>query len=372
MAAEIPTDRPTLGVGGDLKGSVTLVVGGQAIVGPHLGDLEHLEAFEAFRSAITDLITLYNLEWSDVLVAHDLHPHYRSTIEAMSLPAGGHLGVQHHRAHVASVLAERGEWHRRVLGVCADGTGFGDDGTIWGGEFFVGSVAEGFDRVLHLRTTPLPGGDSSARWPVMAAAGFLSTLDDLPDLLAEPFRLPQGYHDSRRLLDRGVRTFPTSSVGRLFDAAAALTGFTRENTFEGQAAIWLEHLARSCDDRRITPYPLPMDAGTLDPRPLLRSILRDRLDGRGSPRIARAVHLGIAQGLAGAIDRLCKTHGLETVVLSGGDFQNDLLLGMLSEAIPAGIDLWTNRIVPPNDGGISLGQVALAAFSAVRQGGGDA
>jgi hydrogenase maturation protein HypF len=270
------------------------------------------------------------------------------------------------------VLAERGEWHRRVLGVCADGTGFGDDGTIWGGEFFVGSVSGGFDRVLHLRTTPLPGGDSAARSPVMAAAGFLAPLGDLPGLLAEPFRFPRGYLDARRLLDGGVRTFPTSSLGRLFDAAAALIGFTREVTFEGQAAIWLEQLARSCHDQRIAPYPFPIAGGSLDPGPLLRSILRDRLEGRNSSRIARAVHLGIAEGLAGAIDRLCETHGLQTAVLSGGVFQNDLLLGMLKGAIPTGIDLRMNRVVPPNDGGISLGQVALAAFEADRPGGRDA
>lgn len=363
VAAEIPAARPILGVGGDLKGAVTLVVGGSAVVGPHLGDLEHREAIDAFRVAIADLIALYGLDWSDVVVAHDRHPHYRSTIEALGLPAPEHVAVQHHRAHVASVLAERGEWHRRVLGICADGTGFGDDGAIWGGELFVGSVAGGFDRVLHLRTTPLPGGDSAARWPVMAAAGFLCSMDDLPDLSAPPFLLPDSYDAARRLLDRGVRAFPSSSIGRLFDAASALVGFTRENTFEGQAAIRLEQLARSGDDRGAEPYPFPVEGGTLDPRPLLRAILRDRLRGLPPARIARRFHRGIARGLAGAIIRLCEEHTLETVVLSGGVFQNGLLLGMLVEETPPGIELWSNRVVPPNDGGISLGQVAMAAFS---------
>ena len=163
--------------------------------------------------------------------------------------------VQHHRAHVASVLAERGEWEKRVVGVSFDGTGYGDDGSIWGGEIFAGSIKEGFERVGHLRSASLPGGDAAAQYPVQAAAGFLAQIEDLPDLIAPPFTFPQRYRQALDLVEKNVRTFPTTSIGRLFDTAAALLGFTREITFEGQAAMWLEQLA--CTAALTEPYPFP-------------------------------------------------------------------------------------------------------------------
>src|SRR5581483_10977394 len=143
--------------------------------------------------------------------------------------------VQHHRAHVASVLAERGEFEKKVLGVSFDGTGYGDDGTIWGGEFFVGSVARGFERIAHLRGASLSGGDAAARFPVQAAAGFLAQVEQLPDLTAAPFSFPARYRGAIELVHKQLRTFGTTSMGRLFDTAAALLGFTRPVTFEGQA-----------------------------------------------------------------------------------------------------------------------------------------
>ena len=170
------------------------------------------------------------------------------------------LAVQHHRAHVASVLAERGEWETRVAGVSFDGTGYGDDGSIWGGEIFVGSVREGFERVAHLRSASLAGGDAAAQYPVQAAAGFLAQIDGLPDLTAPPFGFPERYHNALELIHKDVRTFNTTSVGRLFDAAAALLGFTREVTFEGQAAMWLEQLARTAPDA--APYQFPFRRAT--------------------------------------------------------------------------------------------------------------
>src|SRR5262249_9183353 len=147
-------------------------------------------------------------------------------------------------AHVASVPAERGAFERRVLGVALDGTGYGDDGTIWGGEFFVGSIHNGFTRAAHLRPASLPGGDAAARHPVRAAAGFLNQLEGLCDVMRPPFCFPEVYEDACAVLRSGVRVFTTTSTGRLFDTVAALAGFTRPMTFEGQAAMWLEHLAR--------------------------------------------------------------------------------------------------------------------------------
>jgi hydrogenase maturation protein HypF len=273
------------------------------------------------------------------------------------------LAVQHHRAHVASVLAERGEWETRVVGVSFDGTGYGDDGSIWGGEIFVGSVKAGFERVAHLRSAPLPGGDAAAQFPVQAAAGFLSQLDGVPDFAAPPFGFPQRYQNALELVHKAVRTFDTTSVGRLFDAAAALLGFTREITFEGQAAIWLEQLAHS--GSLTEPYLFPYAGGELDFRPLLQSVVRDRVRGRDRGEIARAFQRGLAQGLRDALVKICKAQSLNIVVLSGGVFQNELLLEDLKALLGSeSLEIWTNHAVPPNDGGISLGQAALAAFAA--------
>ena len=240
--ATIPSTRPILAVGGDLKNAVALVVDGQAFVSQHVGDLDHVPARDAFDETVHDLCAMYGIREEDLLVAHDAHPEYASTAYARAMP-GEHVAIQHHRAHVASVLAERGEWTREVLGVAFDGTGYGDDGTIWGGEFFTGSVRGGFTRVAHLRGAPLPGGDAAARFPVQAAAGFLFELSDVPDLAAAPFAFPARYEHARAMIAKNVRVFRTTSMGRLFDTVAALLGFTREITFEGQAAMWLEHLA---------------------------------------------------------------------------------------------------------------------------------
>ncbi len=353
--ARFPTDRPVLALGADLKNSVTLVVGGQAFVSQHVGDLGHYAALVAFRETVDDLLRMYDVDREALVVAHDLHPEYASTQHALGLP-GEHVAVQHHRAHVASVLAEREALERRVVGVAFDGTGWGDDGTVWGGEVFVGSVAEGFERVAHLHPALLPGGDAAARHPVQAAAGFLAALDDLPDLAAPPFGFPARYAQARRLVETGVRTFATTSAGRLFDTVAALLGFTREMTFEGQAAIWLEHLAWTAAPA--APYPFPR----LDWRPLLRAVVADRLGGRPAAEIARAVHAALAVGILAEAQAHAEAHGLDTVVLSGGVFQNRLLLEEI-DARRGGLAVWTNRAVPPNDGGISLGQAALAVYA---------
>ena len=193
----------------------------------------------------------------------------------------------------------------------------------------------------------------------------MAQLDDLPDLTAAPFDFSQRYHDALGLVQKGMRTFATTSVGRLFDAAAALLGFTREITFEGQAAMWLEQLARSVP--LTEPYPFSFSGGELDFRPLLRSVIKDRLRKRNPGEIARAFQRGLAQGLRDALIATCNAQNLETVVVSGGVFQNELLLEDLKSLLEnERLKIWTNHAVPPNDGGISLGQAALAAFAQVR------
>jgi hydrogenase maturation protein HypF len=358
----IPITKPILAVGADLKNTITLVVNGQALVSQHIGDLDQFESLQAFRETIDDLSSMYEVPLQDLIVAHDAHPQYLSSTHALELHAAASYAIQHHRAHIASVLAERSEWEKRVLGVSFDGTGYGDDGSIWGGEVFAGSILEGFRRVAHLRPAALAGGDAAARHPVQAAAGFLGQLDDLPDLGAEPFRFPERYRNSSDLVRRGLRTFMTTSVGRLFDAAAALLGFTWETTFEGQAAMWVDHLARTSPSAE--PYEFPFSGGELDFRPLLAALAFDRQRGKDVARCARAFQRGIAQGLCGAIGVLCETYALDTVVLSGGVFQNEVLMQDLKHLVAdRQVNLWKNCSVPPNDGGISLGQAALAAFT---------
>jgi len=358
----LPISRPILAVGADLKNTITLVVNGQAFVSQHIGDLDHFQSLRAFQQTISDLVSMYEVNLDELLVVHDLHPQYSSTVHVESLQPAATCSVQHHRAHVASVLAERSEWTKRVAGVSFDGTGYGDDGSIWGGEIFVGSLTEGFNRVAHLRQAALAGGDAAAESPVQAAAGFLVQLRETPDFTAAPFLFPARYENALELIRKNVRTFDTTSVGRLFDAAAAILGFTRNVTFEGQAAIWLEQLARAGSTEEF--YPFPFADNELDFRPLLGALVQDRLRGREVREMARSFQLGIAHGLYDALIALCRTFDLQTIVLSGGVFQNELLLEKLKSLFRnESLEVWTNHAVPANDGGISLGQAALAAFN---------
>jgi hydrogenase maturation protein HypF len=355
--ASIPSNAPILAVGPDLKNTVTLVIAGQAFVGQHIGDLSDAASFEAFRQTILDLTSMYEVPFDDLIIAHDAHPEYSSTLHALQFPALRRCKIQHHRAHVASVLAEHEAWDDFVLGISLDGTGYGDDGTIWGGEFFYGSMRTGFKRVAHLRPALLPGGDAASRYPVQCAAGFLHDFPALPPV----FNFPQRYQDALKLLRSGVRTFRTTSTGRLFDAAAALLGFTHPVSFEGQAAMWLEHQARS--GKCAEPYPFPFKDGQLDYRPLLEAVIRARVNGTDLPAIAKAFQLGIAHGIANAACVLSEQFKVSTVVVSGGVFQNEMLLNDLSIILQSSNStLLSNHAVPPNDGGISLGQAALAAF----------
>ncbi|MBI4277293.1 MAG: carbamoyltransferase HypF [Armatimonadetes bacterium] len=360
--AVLPAGRPILAVGADLKNTVTLVVDGAAFTSPHIGDLDHTATFAAFQETIRDLCAMYEVDVARLLVVGDLHPQYASTTYARELP-GEHLEVQHHRAHVASVLAEREAWDVPVVGVAFDGTGYGDDGGIWGGEIFTGTLRGGLRRVGHLRPAALPGGDAAARFPVQAAAGFLAQVPNLPDLTRPPFNFPGRYHHALELVAKGVRTFPTTSMGRLFDTAAALVGFTREITFEGQAAIWLEHLARQAPPA--SSYPFPVEGDELDFRPLLHAVAEDRARGRDAGAIARAFHEAVAAGVARVCLRWGEETGARRVALSGGVFQNALLLTRVGEMLSAhgGLEVWVNQNVPTNDGGISLGQAAVAAVA---------
>jgi hydrogenase maturation protein HypF len=301
---------------------------------------------------------MYELKWADIVVAHDSHPEYASTTHALDLEAHSHVAVQHHRAHIASVLAERDALDTPVIGVAFDGTGYGGDGSIWGGEFFVGSVAAGLTRAASLQPFVLPGGDAAARSPLQAAAGALSTVAGLPDLTAPPFCFTKKYTRASQLVEKRLRTFTCTSAGRLFDAAAAILGFTSDVEYEGQAAEWLEQLAWRAHDSE--PLPFELTDGHINIGAALSRLIRRRMAGEDVALTARAFHDGLAIAMAAMATRLCARHRLSTIVLSGGTFQNALLLEMILARLPSSLTTWTNLNVPPNDGGISLGQAAMA------------
>ncbi len=349
--------QPILALGAGLKSSITLATGGYAFASQHLGDLDNYDAYLAFKETISDLSQMYQVNLADALIVHDLHPDYGSSRYAQELP-GDKLAVQHHEAHIASVLAEHNSWDEVVLGFSFDGTGLGTDNTLWGGEVFYGSLTSGLKRIGHLRQAYLPGGDAAARNPQQAAVGFLTKLE--PSLWT-PYFDKRSTELSLTMIDKGFNSPKTSSVGRLFDTVAALCGFRRKMTFEGQAAIWLEHLARrvTLKDRR---YVLPFDGEVFDYLPLLEAILQDKRKGVSIEVIAYAFHAALAEAVVTATQNLKERYAFKTVCLSGGVWQNKLLHQLSLKGLrKAGFEVWFNERVPAGDGGISLGQVALAA-----------
>lgn len=378
VVARLPDAPPILAVGSDLKNAVALVVNGQVILSQHVGDLGDAQTDHAFDQTIGDLLAMYRVDPSQLVVAHDLHPQFVSTSRAPQLSAARCVGIQHHHAHAAAALAEHGLLEHSAVVLALDGTGWAPSSTnphasgeIWGGEILLGGVRAGFTRVGHLRTAPLPGGDAAARHPVQAAAGRLHGLPELDALRKPPFQLPIRFVQSLAMIDADVRCFPSSSVGRLFDAAAALLGFLDPVSFEGQAAIWLEHLARS--STRTSHWRTAHaadgihstgDAGKpdhLDDRPWLASLIRERAAGVPIPDIARAFHLTLAHAFASAAAAHASAAAITTVVLTGGVLQNALLDQMLTTRLTTlGLRPLRHAQVPCNDGGIAVGQAALA------------
>ncbi len=349
-------ERPILALGAGLKNAVAVATGGYLFVSQHLGDLDNLDAFEAFQETVLDLTSMYRIDLNETLVVHDLHPDYPSSRYAEQLP-GPKLAVQHHLAHIASVLVEHGAWGLPVIGFSFDGAGLGSDGTVWGGEIICGSLQEGLQRVGQLRTALLPGGDAAARNPEQAAVGFLHELEaDLwrPLLSDKPVKV------ALSLIRSGLNTPATSSMGRLFDTVAAICGFKRPMTFEGQAAIWLESLARQAAPGE--PYPFPFDGATWDYQALLEPLLADLRAGCEVAAVAYRFHAALAAGVVEAAVRLREQERGSTVALSGGVWHNKLLhrlvLGGLRQR---DFTVWWNRQVPVGDGGIAIGQAALAA-----------
>ena len=387
--------RPALAAGGDLKNAFCLGEGRQAWLSAHVGDMDDLATLTAFEHAQRQLAGITKV--APRLLAADRHPGYRSVRWARAAAAGRPLRqVQHHHAHVAAALAENGlDGSRPVIGVAFDGTGYGDDGAVWGGEFLLADY-DGYRRAAHLAYVPLPGGDAAVRRPYRMAVAHLRAAGlprdpALPCCAACP---DDELALLERQLERGLNCVPTSSMGRLFDAVAALVGVRQRTQYEAQAAVELEAAAcaaagpdgaapaelgaytfglrdREPPDRCAEPAPGGSTARTpergpgpllLDPAPVLSAVVADLRAGVAAPVIAARFHAAVADAVRRVCVLLRERTGLEEVALSGGVFGNALLASAAARALRGdGFTVLRHRLVPPNDGGLALGQLAVAA-----------
>jgi len=357
---------PLLAVGAHLKNAIAAAVGTEVFVSQHIGDLETAQAFDAFRGTIASLETLYDLQ--PTAVAADAHPDYLSTYFALraGLPV---IRVQHHYAHVLSCMAENA-LEGPCLGVAWDGTGYGLDGTVWGGEF-LRPTAAAFQRVAHLRTFRLPGGEQAVKEPRRAAIGLLYELfgdalfgmEELPPVRAFP-RRQRGI--LQRMLVKEINTPRTSAAGRLFDAVAAILGLHLGPQFEGQAAMKLEWAQDGIETDEA--YPVRISDGpsalVLDWEPLLWEVLADAREGIPVAEISAKFHNALVEGVVAVAEQV----GEERIVLTGGCFQNRYLTERAVRRLRAeGFRPYWHQRIPPNDGGIALGQI-VAASRAMEEG----
>ncbi|MEW6321079.1 MAG: carbamoyltransferase HypF [Acidobacteriota bacterium] len=354
-----PVGRPVFAAGGLLKNTFCLAAGGEAWLGPHIGDLDDVETFDAYREAVDRFERFLGIV--PEVVAYDLHPEYPSTRYALARPEARKVGVQHHHAHVASLLAERG-WEGPVIAAAYDGTGLGHDGHAWGGEILVADAAA-FERVATFRPILLAGGDQAIRQPWRQALALLVDAYEGPPPL-DGLRLFDGVKPRdlivvREMLATGLRTVPAHGVGRYFDAVGALVLGRSRATYEGQVALELNAAA---DERESGWYPFDLRAGTpveIDLRRGVRALVDDLLAGLSPARLAARFHRTIGAATAAAIDAVTRDRGALPVGLTGGCFQNPLLvadiLGRLGDR-----RVLLHREVPPGDGGLALGQAVVA------------
>ncbi len=364
----MPTPRHILAVGAELKNTIAVARDGVVVASHHIGDLEHLTTYRSFLQALDHLPRLYAVQ--PELVAYDLHPEYLSTKVALELGLPT-VGVQHHHAHVASCLVEHGRLDP-VLGIAFDGTGYGPDATLWGGELLVADLS-GYERVGHLRPLAMPGGVAAIREPWRMALAWLAAAEGVDAAIADRL-VPAGLDGPHRaamadLVARGAGPV-TSSVGRLFDAAAALLGVRSRVTYEAQAAIELEALAATVDRSEAPRYPGTVavtDHGgvaVLDPTPLIATVRAQRDGGTPLPLVAAGFHEALGRAVAALGADLAARRSLRSVVLTGGVFQNARLTEIVAGHLAgAGLEVLLHGGVPCGDGGISLGQAAIAALS---------
>ncbi len=359
---------PLLATGAELKNTFCLVRDDYAFLSQHIGDMANFETLQSFEQSVVHMEKLFRIQ--PELLAYDLHPDYMATRYALEraeregLPA---VGVQHHHAHVAAGMAEHGlDGSEPVIGLAFDGTGYGDDGAIWGGELLIATYA-GYERVAHLPYVPLPGGDRAVREPWRMALAWLDAAgiawdEDLPPVRYANEQTEHGLAAVRQLLTTGLNAPPTSSMGRLFDAFAALIGIRQTVNYEAQAAIELEALV---DPGEHAAYPFTLADGLLDPRPAFAAAAAEWRAGVPPAHMAARFHGMVAALAQAAVRQARDSHRLSKVVLSGGVWQNRTLLIRTAGSLEQdGFETLAHRVVPANDGGLALGQAAIAAHYA--------
>jgi hydrogenase maturation protein HypF len=358
-----PLAQATLAVGGHLKNTCALGSGASALLTPHIGDLDDRRAYASFVDVIAHHESLFGVV--PTRLVHDLHPDYASTRYALARGARDGVSlvaVQHHHAHMTSVLAE----HQLVgdaIGVTFDGTGYGTDGTVWGGEFLLGDCGA-FRRVAHLRPVPLPGGEQAVREPWRAALAHLIDAGQDPGRIVPEGVSPSTVRALQQMVERRIRSPLCSSAGRLFDVAAALSGLGGRTSFEGQAAMALEALVGDAPSDGTYPFGLDDTAETLvvDTRPLVCALLADRRAHVAPATMARRFHDTLAALIVCVCARARDASGVETVALGGGVFQNAILSEQAETLLSSeGFRVYRNVQVPPNDGGLAFGQLAIVA-----------
>ncbi|MCP4308208.1 MAG: carbamoyltransferase HypF [bacterium] len=351
---------PTLAVGGELKATFCLADGNNAFMSQHIGDMENIETLDAFTAAVDHMTGLFRIEPERVVA--DMHPRYLSSRWAEDHYTDRLIRIQHHHAHIGSVMAENGHTGP-VIGFSFDGTGYGTDGSIWGGEVLLGDL-DGLSRVGHLGVAQLVGGDAAVKRPYRMALSHLWAAsigwdEDIPAVAqtsAEEQRI------IRQQLETGLNSVETTSMGRLFDAVASLAGVCHEISYEGQAAIELEALGTPDAEGEYRFDLITNETGLIvDPSPVIAAVAGDVTSGVSAPIISTRFHRALAAAMVASAREMRQRYHIDTAALSGGVFQNVTLLEAAKRGLEeSGFEVLTHRLVPPNDGGLALGQIALA------------
>ncbi len=352
---------PLLATGSELKNTFCITNGNYAFLSHHIGDMENYETLQSFEQGVEHFERLFRVK--PVAIAHDMHPNYLATRYALERAERENLptfNIQHHYAHVAACMAEHG-LTEPVIGVSFDGTGYGDDGAIWGGEFLVADY-KSYQRAAHLEYFPLPGGDVAIKKPARTALALLWSLGmDWDDALESVKEFCAEDQVTLRVqLEKKINTPMTSSMGRLFDAVSALAGVRQKVNYEGQAAIEFEAMADSAEAGQ---YVFGVESGQVGVRSVVEALVKDTVAGVPIQKISARFHNGLAESVREMVKRISGETSLRTVVLSGGVWQNlTLLRRTLSLLRKDGFEVYIHREVPTNDGGLSLGQAAIAAY----------
>jgi hydrogenase maturation protein HypF len=373
LPVDINREGPAvLAVGGELKNTFCLTDGSRAYMSGHIGDMATWETLRAFERAVGQLS---EIRGEPMRLAADLHPGYHTRAWAERNAGDRPLDlVQHHHAHVVSLLAEHGRIGEPIVGVSFDGTGYGCDRTIWGGEILaLGTDSHRFVRAGHLLPVPLPGGDAAVRnpWRMALSQLWMADIDWTPDLAPVAAATPDELRLTRSQLESGTGCVPCSSMGRLFDAVASLLGVRHRIDYEGQAAIELEALAQPAFDNPaglVPSLPLTVRAdGVIDPATMVQTMVSGLCAGTAPAVLAAAFHRAVADGVVEVVSQVAGK--VRLVGLTGGVFQNVLLLRACRTRLQlAGFEVLTHHLVPPNDGGLALGQAAISMLTALEEG----